>query len=189
MTRVAALAASGRRALRILRPRDWGAVAGAVTVGTLLALALLLVVIDASRAREQATRALEAQAAQAMDARAAQTRRIDGLSEKVDGLQAEVAAQEGTIAAQSQAINDLSVQLRRAGSDPITGDPAADAPPSTGGSDLELPPRVPSKTSAPPRTADPAPEPARPDPAPDPAPQPAPPDESLCLPLDLLCIG
>lgn len=184
--------AHSARALRVMRPRDWIAAAGVSLAGALIAATVLVAVVNGALADERAARLLEAQAEQAMDARAAQTQRIDGLSAQLDALRDEMAAQEGTIAAQSQAIDDLSVQLRRAGTDPITGDPAANAPTSTG-SQLEFAPPAPSPVApTPQQPAEPAPEPAQPKPAPGTTPVPAPapvPNEPLCLPLDLLCLG
>lgn len=164
----------------------------AVVVAGVLVGILGYVVVDAARAREQAVRHAEAQAQVAMDARRAQTARISDLIVDVHELERQVAAHEATIAAQSQAIADLSEQVRRAGEDPITGDPAA----VPDGGDASVPST--SAGGTPPTPAQPAPQPpspppgAAPAPSPAPSPSPEPPpgdDPVLCLPLDLLCIG
>lgn len=159
----------------------------AVVVAGMLVGVLAYVVVDAARARDQAVRHAEAQARIAIDARQAQTDRITALLADVAALEDQVAGHEATIAAQSQAIADLSEQVRRAGEDPITGDPAP--PPPSGerrssppGTELRAPaadPQRPQSTSAPPE----------PDPEPSPAPGPDPDEAVLCPPLDLLCIG
>lgn len=185
MARFTAFRARTARVFGVLRPRDWMLIFGVVAIGTCLAAALLLTVIDATRAREQATRQLEAQAAQAQDIRAAQSQRIDGLLAEQAELEARIAAQEATIAAQSQALADLTEQLRRADVEPLTGDPAASWPPRPAQQPAGDAGADPTPTS--PGPQQPAPVPA---PAPQPAPQPPPADEPvLCLPLDLLCIG
>lgn len=130
-------------------PREVAGLLAVVVVGALIGV-MGYVVVDAARAREQATRQLEAQAEQAIDTRIAQTARINRLSEQVASLQAEVTAQESTIAAQSQAIADLSAQLRRAGTEPITGDPADAESPGAGtpgqGTDKQSGSRTPTQT-------------------------------------------
>lgn len=69
----------------------------------------------ADRARDQA----QAQASIVADQRAAQTRRIDHLTEQIRDLQAQAETQATVIGRQEQAIRDLAAQVKRSGQKPV----------------------------------------------------------------------
>jgi TolA-binding protein len=70
---------------------------------------------EADRARDQA----QAQSSIVADQRAAQSRRIDALTEQVRTLEQQAREQAVLIGRQEQAIRDLATQVRRAGQDPV----------------------------------------------------------------------
>jgi TolA-binding protein len=69
----------------------------------------------ADRARDQA----QSQASIVADQRAAQSRRIDQLTEQVAGLQEQARDQAALIGRQEQAIRDLATQVSSGGQDPV----------------------------------------------------------------------
>lgn len=151
------------QAIRSFRWQEWGALMLAAVLAAGVGV-LGYVVVDAARARQQATEQAQAQRDQAIDARKAQTRRIDQLTEQVAGLRDVVEGQARTIGRQEQAIRDLGAQVHQAGGTPVVTAvvPRRDTTRSPRPTSSTRPTTMPtsSPTSTPSRTSRPSPAPS-----------------------------
>lgn len=96
---------------------DWRT--GVTAIGSVVAVLLLLVVLDARAAREGAIDAARATAVQAIDMREAATRRIDLLSAELDELESSHRS-AAAIARLEAEVDALEAQLAELGERPVT---------------------------------------------------------------------
>lgn len=126
---------------------------GATLAVTVIAVAVLFVVVDSSRGRDRALDALERQTRQQADDRAAASRRIDMLQARIDDLVGRGETNNVLLGQLVGEIEALRSQVRSLGAEPVVGEPpTAGVPvvPGPGASRPQESPSLPPPAPAPP---------------------------------------
>lgn len=97
---------------------------GATIAASIVAVIVLVIVVDAVRARHEALSALRVTAEQAVDARRAATRRIDLLSERIVELERSTSDAGAEVSRLRAEVAALQQQLRQLGAEPVVAERA-----------------------------------------------------------------